>query len=64
MIIKDGINGILVPTGDIMAVYIGMKKIVSDPDYANKLSSEAIIIRELYKPEDIAKQWLSCFFDQ
>lgn len=57
MMIEDHINGILVPVGDVQAVYKGMKEIIEDRELANKLSKEASKIRERLSVSKIADQW-------
>lgn len=57
MMIEDHINGILVPVGDVQAVYKGMKEIIEDRELANKLSKEALTIRERLSVSKIADQW-------
>lgn len=58
MMIDNNENGILVPVGDTKALYEGMKKVLSDKDFAYKLSENAVKIREKYSVETICKQWL------
>ena len=58
MIIRNNINGILVPVGDTDALCSAMKKIANDERFAKSLSEEAAKIREDYKLEVIADKWL------
>lgn len=58
MMIKNNENGILVPVGDTKALYEGMKKIIEDKEFADKLSENAVKIREEYSLENICEQWL------
>lgn len=58
MMIENNINGILVPVGDIQAMFEGMKKILDDKNFAKKLSTNASNIRNQYPVEKIAKMWL------
>ena len=57
-IIKSWENGILVPVGDVDALYDAMKNIISDSDLSSRLSENAYLIRSDYRIERIAKQWL------
>jgi glycosyltransferase involved in cell wall biosynthesis len=57
MVIKDGENGLLVPVGDRVALVETIIKIASDNNLAEKLSLEAIKIRELLAVETIVKKW-------
>ncbi len=56
--ITDGVNGILVPVGDAQALYEAMCRIVDDPEFAEKLSQNAIKIRDELSVDKIANQWL------
>lgn len=58
MCIKNGYNGLLIPVGDIDCLYRAMKKIILDPEYAAKLSSNAIKLAGDYSIDKIAYQWL------
>lgn len=58
MLIEDGVNGVLVPMGNAMSMVEAMKQIARDADYANRLSCEAIKVREMYAAEKICKKWL------
>lgn len=57
MMIRDHENGILVPVGDVQAVYNGMKEIIENPTQARSLSQKAAQIREELSIERIADQW-------
>ena len=57
-IINSGINGILVPVGDVDAMSESFCRIASDKEFANRLSLEAARIRDDYPIEVIAKKWI------
>lgn len=57
MMIRDHENGILVPVGDVQAVYHGMKEIVEDEALAQKLSEEASKLREQLSISRIVDRW-------
>lgn len=57
MMIQDHINGILVPVGDVQAVYNGMKEIIEKPLLANQLSLEAAKVREQLSLPRIVDRW-------
>lgn len=57
MIIKNDYNGILVPVGDVDAMFEGMKKILDDEAFSKKLSENAENIRNSYPVEIIAQKW-------
>lgn len=58
MAIQDGINGLLVPVGDVQAMYRAMKRVIDEPGMAERLGNEAYKVRERFAIEKIAKQWL------
>lgn len=57
MMIRDHVNGILVPVGDVQAVYNGMKEIIENPTLANQMSAEASKIRDQLSKSRIADCW-------
>ena len=57
-IIEDEKNGLLVPVGDVDRLYQAMKQIVEDKELADRLSSNAVLIREELSLENIAKKWM------
>ncbi len=58
MMVKDNENGILVKVGDTNALYKGMKKIISDKDFADKLSKNAEKIKITLAQDKICKEWM------
>ena len=56
--IENGINGILVPKGDCQALYIGMKKIIEDSEFAKACGQNSTGIREKLDTQIITSQWL------
>lgn len=58
MFIKQNENGILVPVGNTQAMYEGMKKIIEDDEFREKISNNAIKIREEISVDIICKKWL------
>ena len=57
MMIRDHENGILVPVGDVQAVYRGMKEIADSRELAEKLSAEGAKVRESLSLSHIAARW-------
>lgn len=57
MVIKDGINGLLVPKRDVKAVYNAMKRIVEDNILSEKMSENAVQIREELSVNKIVEEW-------
>ena len=56
-LIEDGVNGLLVPKNDVDAMAAAMDKVLSDPEMANRLGTEAHKICERLAPEKIYKEW-------
>lgn len=57
-VIRDHENGLLVPVGDVQALYRAMKEIIDDPELSLKMSTNAAKIRNEFSVEGIAEQWL------
>lgn len=57
MVIKSGINGILIPVGDENALISAMKKIIDNKSFANSLSISAIESVRQYSPPRITNMW-------
>lgn len=58
MYIEDGINGFLIPVDDRKALVKAMCRIASDETLAEKMSLNAVKVREHYSVESIAGQFL------
>ncbi len=56
-VIKSGENGILTPVGDVYSLSVAMEKLLSDPEYAAKLGSEAKQLRSRVSPETVCAEW-------
>lgn len=56
--IQHEMNGMLVPTRDYKEMYLAMKKVVENKELAERLSFNAIKVREMLSLENIAKQWM------
>ena len=59
MMIRDHENGILTPIRDVQALYHGMKEIAGNPALAQRLSAEAVKVRDELSIENIAGRWES-----
>lgn len=57
LMIKNGVNGVLVPVGDTEAMYQGMKKVIEDPEFAASIADEAYKVREQYPIEKVSQMW-------
>ncbi len=62
MMIEDRENGLLVPMKDVNALYKGMKELIDNPGLSEKLSMNAVKIKERLKPETICEQMADAFF--
>lgn len=57
MLIESGVNGILIPVGDVKKLAEAMKHILLDSDYATKLGINAKESANNYLPDVIFRQW-------
>ena len=57
MLIRDGVNGLLVPRNDEKALAEGICKMIEDRDFAIACGKEAVKVRERFKPEVILDAW-------
>lgn len=56
--ITDGVNGLLVPVGDVDSLYKAMKRLIEEDGLSEKLSFEAEKIRHELSLESIAGKWM------
>ncbi len=56
--INDGENGLLVPVGDSDALYLAMKRVITEEGLADRLSHNAAKLRDELSLDEIAKKWL------
>lgn len=57
MMIRDHENGLLVPVGNVQAVYKAMKEIIENPHLAEQLSAQAANVRQQLSISRIVDQW-------
>lgn len=57
MFIEDGVNGLLIPVGDVDTMANAMSKIAEDDFFAEKLSKNAMLIRDELQADLICKKW-------
>lgn len=62
MLIKNEINGLIIPVGRIDSLLKSMNRIADDNDLANRISMEAKKIANEYNPIVINKKWESYIF--
>lgn len=60
-IIQPGINGLLVPNGDIQALADAMMKVMEDEAYRKMLSQNARKVVDTYSEEAVMAQWIRLF---
>lgn len=56
-LIKNNINGILIPVGDEEQLVVAIKKILDDKNFANQISKQALNIADSLDPKKISKIW-------
>ena len=56
--IEDGINGLLVPVGDVKALQEAMQRVASDEGFAATLGQNGKLIRKKYPLDRIASMWI------
>ena len=58
MMITDHENGLLVPVGDVNALYRAMEELLQDTVLAKKLSSRGVLLRDTFSVKKITNQWI------
>lgn len=62
-LIKDGVNGLLVPVGDVAAMQEAMEK-MADLDFAKKMADAAYQIREELTSSEVFVSWYRYLFEE
>ncbi len=57
-IVRDDVDGLLVPPGDVPALAVAMDKLISDPELRQRLARRAPDVCERFAPELIRDQWI------
>ncbi len=57
--IRDGENGLLVPVRDAGALYRAMKRIIEEPELADRLSENAAAVRSGLSLDKTAQRWIA-----
>ena len=60
-IIKDGVNGRIVPEGDIPALAKAMEELMRDYELREIMSAEARKVTQTYSEQKVMEQWKQCF---
>lgn len=60
-IIQHGINGLLVPDGNVKALAHAMMEVMTDESYRKMLSRNAKKVVDTYSEEAVMKQWIRLF---
>lgn len=60
-LMTDGVNGLIIPTGDQKALEAAMDRLLGDPAYAQQLGREAARIQEKLSPERVNRMWKEYF---
>ena len=57
-VIRDGVDGVLVPPGDVRGVAQAIVRIMTDPGHAAALRRRAVEVVERFSPERYERAWL------
>ncbi len=60
-LMKDGVNGLIIPAGEQAALECAMDRLLGDPAYAQQLGREAARIQERLAPERVNPLWKAYF---
>lgn len=63
-IIEDGVNGRLVPVGDVAALSTAIVECISNPMLRERLGNNAVKVREQFRQDTIMRQWDACLFPE
>ena len=60
-LIENGVNGLLVPEGDIPGLAKAMQRLMEDSALLERMRVEAVRVREKYTEQAIMAKWENCF---
>lgn len=60
-LMEDGVNGLVIPAGDLAALTHAMDRLLGDMDYADRLGREAAGIQQRLAPERVNPLWKDYF---
>lgn len=62
MLIKDGVNGLLIPADDVDALSKALKRLIENPQLRKNLGEKAIGVRETFSEERVMRLWDNVLF--
>jgi GalNAc-alpha-(1->4)-GalNAc-alpha-(1->3)-diNAcBac-PP-undecaprenol alpha-1,4-N-acetyl-D-galactosaminyltransferase len=62
-IIRDGVDGLLVPAEDVGALSAAMARLIADPERRRQLGARAVEVSERFSVQRIASQWEQLLLD-
>jgi glycosyltransferase involved in cell wall biosynthesis len=60
-IIRDGIDGLLVPPGDVAGLAAALARLMADEAERRRLGERAVEVAERFAPESIVERWVALF---
>jgi glycosyltransferase involved in cell wall biosynthesis len=60
-IIRDGVNGLLVPAGDVDALGAAIARLAADKNLRSRVGSQATLVREMFSKKAVLAKWDHCF---
>ena len=60
-ILRDGVNGRIVPEGDIPALAKAMEELMRNDVLRKRMGEEALKVTQTYSEQNVMKQWKQCF---
>jgi glycosyltransferase involved in cell wall biosynthesis len=60
-IIRDNVDGIIVPEGDVAALATAMRRLMTDEAERRRLSAQALQVREKFSADKIVQRWEELF---
>lgn len=58
-LISDGVNGLLVPEGDVPALTAGLRRLMDDPDLRRRLGARALETARDYEAPAVTDRWIA-----
>lgn len=58
-LIEDGVNGFLIPVGDVDALAGRLRMLLADEGLAERIGKQAARLSEIYNPDNVNGEWLS-----